>query len=125
MADSQDEMMEYLAHRLNFIYTGLVATCDDLPLPIALPRSHDGVSSIDALAALRRAADIADEVPMPESPRAALYTAIMMFLSASDLFALLIGVEYESHRADAALALLTFSEMYILELAAWLASDND
>ncbi|MEU0084912.1 hypothetical protein [Streptomyces sp. NPDC006274] len=123
MADSQDEMMEHIAFRLSVIYTGLVACCEALPLPISLPTG--AVSNLETVPAVRRVSEIAEEVPIPEDHQAQLFTAAILWLAAMDLYGLLVKMEYSEPRAHGALAAMLIAHDAVTDLAEWLHSDRE
>ncbi|MFE7128942.1 hypothetical protein [Streptomyces sp. NPDC057617] len=118
MSDSEDDMMETLNRRLGTTYTGLVAVCANLPVPIALPTGV--VTNTEIIPAVRRVADIAEEQPMPEEQHSQLYTGAVLWLSAADLYELLIKGEYVESRAAGALGILMIANGALTDLGEWL-----
>ncbi|MGW7198474.1 hypothetical protein [Streptomyces chryseus] len=123
MSDSQDETMRYLAQRLTTTYTGLIATCALLPVAITLPEGE--VTNLEAVPAVRRVMEIADEQPMPEEHQAELFTGATMWLAAMDLYALLVKNEYAEARASGALGILLIANDALQSLGHWLLETMD
>lgn len=122
MSDSEDEMMEAVAHRINVVYTGLFAACGNLPIPITLP---DGINSAaTAMESIKRVAKIAEDQPLPEEQQAALFTAAIMWLAGADLYSIL-RTEFDESRVDGALATLMIARDAINELGMWLLLNPD
>ncbi|MEU2180091.1 hypothetical protein [Streptomyces thermolilacinus] len=125
MSDSQEKMLEELGRRLGQVYGALAAACESLPvLPISIPL--DGrVSNLEAVPAVRRAAELAEEVPMPEDQQAQLFTASTMWLAAMDLYALLVRTEYIEARAQGCIGCIIVAEDALIFLMEWLADLKD
>ncbi|MFD8687833.1 hypothetical protein [Streptomyces sp. NPDC059651] len=121
MSDNEDRMLEAVSHGLTVAYTGLIATCAMLPVPIALPEGL--VSNLEAVPAVRRVTDIVDEQPMPEAQHAMLYTAATLWLAAMDLFDLL-RVEFVEARAAGAIGILLTANDHLGDLGTWLLGEN-
>ncbi|MER8083829.1 hypothetical protein ABTZ57_01370 [Streptomyces sp. NPDC094048] len=122
MSDHEDEMMNLAGERLASIYGGLVACCEMLPLPIALPKGI--VSNLDMVPAVRRIEQLADEQPMPEDQQAQLYTAAISWLAATDLFSLLVNEEYVEARAAGVLGTLMIARDCLTDLGTWLLEQS-
>ncbi|MFE5771430.1 hypothetical protein ACFQ7O_24055 [Streptomyces sp. NPDC056485] len=116
MSDSQDQIMKSVAHRLAVVYTGLFTTCENLPIPIALP---DGGDAADIKAVVARVSQIAEEQPVPEEQQAQLFTAAVMWLAAADLYSIL-KMDFLEARADAALGILLIARDAVTALGEWL-----
>jgi hypothetical protein len=122
MADSEDLTNEALARKLSTTYTTLAAACDMLPIPITLPRR--GVTNIEALPAVRRIVDLAEEQPMPEDVQAHLFTAAIFWLSALDVFAVLVNNEWNHQRAFQVAGCLSVAHDALSDLAEWLLAQD-
>lgn len=122
MSDHEDEMMATATQRLASSYAGLVACCENLPLPIALPTGL--VSNLDMVPAVRRIEQLADEQPMPEDQQAQLYTAAILWLAAADLYMLLTQEGYQEARAAGVLGILMIARDAITDLGTWLLEQS-
>ncbi|MFF1416551.1 hypothetical protein [Streptomyces sp. NPDC058280] len=118
MSDSEDATMELLTHRLTTTYTGLVATCATLPIPITLPTGD--VSSKDLIPAVRRIVEIVEEQPVPEDQQAQLFTGAVLWLAAADLYSMLIKGEFIEARAAGALGTPMIANDALHALGEWL-----
>lgn len=115
MSDTQDQIMKAVAHRLAVVYTGLFTTCENLPIPIALPDGGDA----DIKAVMARVSQIAEEQPVPEEQQAQLFTAAVMWLAAADLYSIL-KMDFLEARADAAFGILLIARDAVTALGEWL-----
>ncbi|MFJ6659691.1 hypothetical protein ACIQNG_25560 [Streptomyces sp. NPDC091377] len=116
--DDQAEMMEALAHGISLAYTILVDVCANLPVPIGMPTERQ-VTAVEALPAIRRAAELASDQPMSELQEARLFTGCIHLLAAVDLYRLCLG-QYEETRAHGVGINLTHAEEALKDLARWL-----
>lgn len=123
MSDHEDEMLATVSHGLTVAYTGLIATCAMLPVPITLPEGV--VTNLDAVPAVRRVCELADQQPMPEEQQAMLYTGATLWLAAMDLFELLRTGEYVEARAAGAVGILVTTNGHLRELGGWLLEQAD
>ncbi|ARF62883.1 hypothetical protein B1H20_16920 [Streptomyces violaceoruber] len=122
MSDHEDEMMDLAVTRLRNVYGGLVACCAQLPLPITLPTGV--VTNFDTVPAVRRVEELADEQPMPEEQKGALYTAAVLWLAAADLYRLLVEEGYVEARAAGVLGTLLIARDSLKELGTWLLEQS-
>lgn len=122
MSDHEDEMKALAMQRLATAYAGLVACCENLPLPIALPTGL--VSNQDMVPAVRRIEQLADEQPMPEEQQSQLYTGAILWLAATDLYMLLVTEEYQEVRASGILGILMIARDAITDLGTWLLEQS-
>lgn len=123
MSDFEEFVMTKLAAHLSRTYSGLATLCLNLPVPVSLPTG--AISNVEAIPAVRRAMEIAEEQPMPEDNQAELHAACAFWLGAMDLFGLLAGHEFHETRAVSAAACLIQAESILLDLAEWLGSLDD
>lgn len=121
MSDNEDRMLAAVSHGLTVTYSGLIATCAMLPVPITLPEGL--VTNLEAVPAVRRVTDIVEEQPMPEEQHAMLYTASTLWLAAMDLFELL-RIEFVEARAAGAVGILMIANEHLGDLGTWLLGEN-
>ncbi|WP_425832599.1 hypothetical protein [Streptomyces fractus] len=119
MADSQDLNIEDLAKKLSLTYQALALCCEQLPLPIALPRR--GATNVEAEPAVRRIVELAAEQPMPEENQAHLFTAAIFWLTGLDVFRVLVMDGWNEVRALQMLSILTMTQDALQDLADWLS----
>jgi hypothetical protein len=118
MADRNDEIMEGLAHAISYIYTMLVDICGALPVRIGLPTDHH-IPASDAVPAIKRVSEVAQDQPMGELQTMQLYTGCIHLLAAIDLYGL-CAMRYEDTRAEGAGVNLWLAEQELKALALWL-----
>jgi hypothetical protein len=122
MADHEDETMKALALSVSTVYTILVDVCRDLPVPIGLPvDSH--IPAGDAIPAIQRVVEIAEDQPMGELQAMQLYTGCIHLLAGIDLYALCVA-RYLDTRAEGVAANLLYAEKALNDLALWLVANR-
>jgi hypothetical protein len=122
MSDYEDATMELLTRRLTRAYTGLVATCAYLPLPITLPTGV--VSNLEMIPAVIRVSELAEDQPIPEDQQAALFTGAVMWLAAADLYRMLVTEGWVESRAAGALGILMIANDALVGLGEWLLAQD-
>jgi hypothetical protein len=94
MSDEFDDTLQGYGEEIAHLYDHLVTVCRSLPVaPIQLPTgAPDRPVDLagECLDAVRRAADIADELPVPEELGTEIYAACIYWASAIDIFGLLV-----------------------------------
>ncbi|MEV5606998.1 hypothetical protein [Streptomyces sp. NPDC052225] len=118
MADSEDLNIEELARKLSLTYQGLVLCCEQLPIPVALPRH--GATNVEAEPAVRRVAELADDQPMPEEIKAHLFTAAIFWLSGLDVFRVLVMDGWHDARGLQVIGCLVVAQEALSDLGEWL-----
>ncbi|MEU6513649.1 hypothetical protein [Streptomyces sp. NPDC046978] len=124
MADSGDLNIEAIAHKIATQYAVLAASCDMLPIPIAIPEPTETLSNRDTVPAVRRVAEIADGQPVPEEVQAHLFTAAIFWLTAMDLLGILVSNQWNEVRGFQALAALDVSGSALADLGTWLLGQD-
>ncbi|MER7814524.1 hypothetical protein [Streptomyces sp. NPDC096153] len=122
MSDSEDQMMENLAHRLAVSYSALATLCQNLPIEVTIPTGE--VSNSEIVPALRRVMEIVEDQPMPRSQQNLLHAACAYWLGAMDLYGLLATVEFHSARGHSVAACLVMADDMMRLLTAWLADNQ-
>ncbi|MEV5606999.1 hypothetical protein [Streptomyces sp. NPDC052225] len=115
MADSEDHQMNVLASHLAHTYIELARLCRLLPMPITLEEKvYNFTGSIPAV---RRAAELALDEPMPEDMQANLFNACTFWLGGLDLFVLLANPEeFHTVRAHSAAGCLIQADIALRDL---------
>ncbi|MFD7016104.1 hypothetical protein [Streptomyces sp. NPDC059928] len=124
MSDNQDEVMETLAAHLSRAYSALATICLNLPIPVTLPATG-AVSNLEAVPAVRRVMDIAEDQPMPEQQQATLFAICAFWLAGLDLYGLLAINEFHIARANSAAANLLMADDHMLDLGVWLFEQQE
>ncbi|MFE7128944.1 hypothetical protein [Streptomyces sp. NPDC057617] len=121
MSDFEDQVMRKLSTHLSVAYSGLIAVCAALPVPIALPTGE--VSNLDAAPAVSRVMELAEDQPIPEAEQARLFSACAFWLGALDLYGLLTR-EFTVARGYSVAANALMAESHMQDLGAWLADQS-
>ncbi|MEU1155759.1 hypothetical protein ABZ369_22460 [Streptomyces sp. NPDC005918] len=122
MSDFEDQAMTKLANHLARTYVALAHIAANLPIPVTLPTGD--VSNIEAIPAVRRMMELADDQPMPEEQQAELYAICSFWLGALDLYGMLAMVEFHSSRAHSVAANLLMAENHMLDLTEWIIEQD-
>lgn len=124
MADSNNLNLEAIARSIAKQYAVLVAACEMLPIPVALPEPTETLSNADTVPAVRRLAEIADEQPVPVEVQASIFTAALFWLTAMDMLGLLVVNEWNDIRGFQALAALEMSGSALADLGTWVLNQD-
>ncbi|WP_052744213.1 hypothetical protein [Streptomyces odonnellii] len=121
MSDYEEQVKHTLSAHLSRAYSGLVAICAALPVPIALPTGE--VSNLDTTPAVSRVMELAEDQPMPEEQQAHLFASCSFWLGALDLYGLLT-LSFSTARGYAVAANILMAESHMEDLGAWLADQR-
>ncbi|NML55354.1 hypothetical protein HHL19_16415 [Streptomyces sp. R302] len=122
MSDQRDEILAHIAHDLSLTYSKLAMACGNLPVPVAIPTGS--VSNVEAIPAVRRVAELAEDVTMPVDQQAQLFASCCFWLGAMDIYGLLFA-SFHDVRAHSALANLIMANESLEDLLAWLRAHTE
>lgn len=122
MSDQEDQALEKISAHLSRTYQALCHLAVNLPVPVTLPTR--GVTNIEAVPAVRRLMELAEDQPMPEEQQATLFATCAFWLGALDLYALLVANEFHTSRAHSAAANLLMVDDHMLSLTEWIIEQD-
>lgn len=122
MSDFEEQSMRKISAHLSVTYSGLATLCSALPIPVTLPTG--AISNQEAVPAVRRLMDIAEDQPLPVEQQATLFTVAAFWLGAMDSYSLLYREEFHSARAHSAIAALLMADDHMIDLTVWLADQQ-
>ncbi|MFF8412852.1 hypothetical protein [Streptomyces omiyaensis] len=122
MSDKRDEILAHIAHELSVTYSMLAMACSNLPVPVVIPTGE--VSNVEAIPAVRRVAELAEDITMPVDQQAQLFASCCFWLAAMDVYGLLIA-NFHDVRAHSALANLIMATESLEDLLAWLRAHTE
>ncbi|MEV6674580.1 hypothetical protein [Streptomyces sp. NPDC051162] len=124
MSDWQELTEEDFLGRMLRSYTCIGMVCSLLPIPISLPRPEIGGRFGDHYDAIVRVSEISEEIPVPETVAAALFTSCTYWLTAYDVFTAFMG-DPQEHRANAFALCVLGSEGALETAVEWLAGEEE
>ncbi|WEH40783.1 hypothetical protein [Streptomyces sp. AM 2-1-1] len=121
MSDFEDQTRNHLSGEIAQAYRTLATISENLPIGITLP-APVGTELVltDAIPAVRRAMILIEEQPLPEAPKDLYVNACCYWLSAVDVFTMLVVNGFHSARALSIARVLEDGDTARRELSTWL-----